>query len=215
MPLMSRVHKITLELLAKLSTRETIVALAFVVTLIIFEMLILTVSFGSYSMRLERQEYAIGLGGVFLVFVSWAWAVLFFRASLTSNYGTRVFCFVLFVVAAFVEYGYQNAFARFSTVEDLRIALFDATSEQRRYSILVYADWRATIPCLAYAFLLFKFRVRQRKSWRTVGMALVGLACFFVLISPYTSGQAPTISLDAFLRTAVITPVKWASRPMS
>lgn len=211
MPLTSRAHKITLALLAKLSTKETIVALAFVVTLIIFEMLVLTVSFGSYFTKLERREYVIGLGGFLVVFISWAWAVLFFRASLTSNYGTRVFCFLLFVVAAFFEYGYQNAFARFSTVEDLRIALFDATSEQRRYSILVYADWRAAIPCVAYAFLLFKFRVRRPQSWRTLGIALVGLAIFFSLISPYTSGQFPTISLDAFLRTAMLSPWKWAS----
>jgi glucan phosphoethanolaminetransferase (alkaline phosphatase superfamily) len=208
---MSKARIITQALRAKLLTRETVVACAFVVTLIIFEALALTVSFRSYLTKLEQREYAIGLGGFIVVSISWAWAVFFFRASLTSNYGTRVFCFLLFVVAVFFEYGYQNAFGRFSTVEDLRIALFDATSEQRLNSIIVYADWRAAIPCVAYAILLFKFRTRRRHSWKTVGIALVGLACFLSLISPYTSGQFPTISLDAFLRTAILSPWKWAS----
>jgi len=208
---MSQARTIAQALLAKLLTRETIVALAFVVMLIIFEALTLTVSFRSYITKLEQREYVIGLGGFFVVFISWTWAIFFFRASLTSNYGTRVFCFLLFVVAVFFEYGYQNAFGRFSTVEDLRIALFDATNEQRRNSIIVYADWRAAIPCVAYAILLLRFRTRRRHSWKTLGIGLVGLACFLSLISPYTSGQFPTISLDAFLRTAILSPWKWAS----
>lgn len=210
-PEQSRARNITRALRAKLSTKETIVAFAFVLALIVFETSILTVSFGSYFTKLEQREYAIGLGGFLIVLVSWAWAVLFFRVSLTSNYGTRLFCLLLFVLAAFLEYGYQNAFGRFSTVEDLRIALFDATNEQRRGSILAYADWRAVIPCVAYAIVLFKFRARRQHSWRLLGLILIGLACFYSAISPYTSGQSPTISLNAFLRTAILSPWKWAS----
>ena len=198
-------------LLAQLRARETIVALTFVVSLIVFEKLTLTVSFGSYFTKLEQREYLVGLGGLFIIFVSWAWAVFFFRVSLTSNYGARVLCLLLFVLAVFFEYGYQNAFARFSTVEDLRIALFDATSEQRRDSIMTYVDWRAVVPGIAYAVLLFTFRTRRRHSWKKLGLVLVSLVCFLSAISPYTSGQFPTISLDAFLRTAILSPWKWAS----
>lgn len=179
-------RKITQALLAKAFTQETFVALAFVVALIIFEGLILSVSLRSFLTKLEQREYALGLA---VVFLSWAWAVLFFRASLSSPRWIRVFCLSLFVLAAFCEYGYQNAFARFSTVEDLRIALFDATSEQRRNSILVYADWRAAIPCAAYAILLFKCRARQNYSWKTLGIILIALACFFSLLAPFTSGS--------------------------
>src|ERR1700738_799517 len=210
-PEKSRARNIARALRAKLLRKETIVAFAFVLALIVFEALVLTVSFGSYLTKIEQREYAIGLGGLFIVLVSWGWAVLFFRASLTSNYGTRIFCLLLFVVAAFFEYGYQNAFGRFSTVEDLRIALFDATNEQRRGSILAYADWRAVIPCAAYAILLFKFRARRQHSWKLLALIIIGLACFYSAISPYTSGQAPTISLPAFLRTAILSPWKWAS----
>jgi glucan phosphoethanolaminetransferase (alkaline phosphatase superfamily) len=198
-------------MLAALFTRETGVALAFVIALFIFEALVLKVSLGSYVTKLKQGEYAVGLAGFFVVFISLVWAVFFFRVSFTSKYWIKVFCLLLFVVAAFFEYGYQNAFARFSSVEDLRIALFDATSEQRRSSILVYVDWRAAIPCVAYAALLFKFRSSQRHSWKMLGLALVSLAGFFALVSPYTSGQFPTISLDAFLRTASLSPWKWAS----
>jgi glucan phosphoethanolaminetransferase (alkaline phosphatase superfamily) len=209
--MMRRVRKTTQNILAALFTRETGAALAFVITLVIFETLVLKVSLDSYVTKLEQGEYAVGLAGFLVVFVSWAWAVLFFRVSFTSKCGVKIFCFVLLVAAAFFEYGYQNAFARFSSVEDLRIALFDATAEQRRSSILVYFDWRAAIPCAAYAILLFKFRSSQRHSWKMLGIVLLCLACFFAFLSPYTSGQFPTISLNAFLRTATLSPWKWAS----
>jgi glucan phosphoethanolaminetransferase (alkaline phosphatase superfamily) len=208
---MSRARNIVQSLWSRLGTRETLASLVFVVALIIFEALILTVSLRSYLTKLGGGEYLIGLGGLFVVFVFWVWSLLFIRASLTSNYWIRIFCLVLFILAAFFEYGYQNAFARFSTVEDLRIALFDATAEQRRNSILTYVDWRAAIPCLAYALLLFKFRTRERHSGKVVVAALVLFACFFSLVSPYTTGQFPTVSLDAFLRTAILSPWKWAS----
>jgi glucan phosphoethanolaminetransferase (alkaline phosphatase superfamily) len=204
-------RKTTQALLAKAFTQETFVALAFVVALIVFERLILNVSLSSLWTKLEQREYGVGLAGFSIVFLSWAWAVLFFRASLSSRHWIRVFCLLLFVLAAFCEYGYQNAFARFTTVEDLRIALFDVNSEQRWNGILVYADWRAAIPCAAYAILLFKYKARQTYSWKTLVMILIVVACFFSLLAPFTSGQSPTISLDAFLRTAILSPWKWAS----
>jgi glucan phosphoethanolaminetransferase (alkaline phosphatase superfamily) len=196
---------------ATLFTRETLAAFIFVALLIIFEMWVLNASLGPYFTKLAQREYAIGIGGLFLVCVSWAWTVLFVRTSLTSKYGMRIFCFLLFVAAVLIEYGYQNAFARFSIVEDLRIALFDASNEQRRGSILAYADWRALIPCLAYAILLVQSRARRQHSWKMTGLVIILLAGFYSTLSPYTSGQSPTLSLDAFLRTAILSPWKWAS----
>jgi len=51
-------RNITRALQAKLLMKETIVAFAFVLTLIVFEALVLTVSFGSYFTKLEQGENA-------------------------------------------------------------------------------------------------------------------------------------------------------------
>lgn len=192
-------------------TKETLAALVFLLALIVFECLILTVPLKLYVTKIAEREFAFGFGGLFLVLLSWLWALVFFRASLTAGWRVKVLCFLIFALAVFFEYGYQNAFSRFSSVEDLRVALFDATSEQRRGSIAAYLDWRAALPAVAYAALLFKFRKTRRASWKPVTVVLLVFVVFFSGISSYTNGQFPTVSLDAFLRTIVLSPWKWAS----
>ena len=191
--------------------KETLVALIFLLALIVFECIVLTVPLRLYVTKIAQREFAFGLGGLFLVLISWLWALAFFRASLTASGRVKIFCFLMFALAVFFEYGYQNAFSRFSSVEDLRVALFDATSEQRRGSIAAYLDWRAALPAVVYGALLFKFRATRRASWKPIALVLAVFAIFFSSISSFTNGQFPTVSLDAFLRTAVLSPWKWAS----
>lgn len=194
-----------------LFTKETLAAVLFLVGLIVYEMTLLRVPFRHYFQNLQRGEFLIGFGALLIVFASWIWAGLFFRASLLSSYATRAAYFALFVVAASFEYGYQKAFSRFSTVEDLRIALFDATAQQRVDSILTYANWLVLIPCVAYAALLFKFRARRQKSWVTLGLLLAILVGFYTVIGSYVSGHFTAVSLNAFMRTVIISPWKWAA----
>lgn len=192
-------------------TKETLAAILFLVGLVAYERTFLNVPFSHYLGSLARGEYLIAFGALFIVFVSWFWAAIFLRASLSSTYAVRVVYFALFAVAVTFEYGYQRAFARFSKVEDLRIALFDATAQQRRDSIIVYASWWTVIPCAAYAVLLVKFRNRRRRSWFLLGLLLAVIVGFYSAIAPYISGNFTTISLNAFLRTVVSSPWKWAS----
>src|SRR6266496_2918815 len=117
---------------------------------------------------------------------------------------------LIFSVAEFTEYGYQNAFERFSSIEDLRIA-YNATAEQWGGSILAYIDWRAAVPCIAYAILLFSFKRNRKYSWKSLGLVLALIACYYSAVSPYISGQFATISLPAFLRTLTTSPWKWGS----
>jgi glucan phosphoethanolaminetransferase (alkaline phosphatase superfamily) len=200
----------TQKALGELFEAEPIAALVFALSLTLCEPLFLTVSYRRYLASFQRHEYAIACGAFFVILISFAWAALFFWASFTSTYRMRAIYFALFAFAAFVEYGYQNAFARFTNVEDLRVALFDATAEQWRGSILAFADWRAALPCLAYAVLLVKFRNNRRASWKTLGLVLLLVASFYSAVSPYISGQFSTVSLNAFFRTAIITPWKLA-----
>jgi glucan phosphoethanolaminetransferase (alkaline phosphatase superfamily) len=190
--------------------RETLAALLFLVGLIVYEALVLKVHFRHYFENLQRGEYLIGFGALMIVVASWVWSALFFRASLMSRYAARLAYFLIFIIAASFEYGYQRAFSRFSTVEDLRIALFDTTVEQCRDAIRAYSNWWLILPCVAYAVLLFKFRTHRRKSWGTLCFLLVVLVTFYSAIGPYISGNFTTISLNAFMRTVIISPWKWA-----
>jgi len=193
-----------------LFTKETLAAVLFLVVLIAYEMTVLRVPFRHYFQNLQRGEFLIGFGAMLIVFASWVWAGLFFRASLLSSYAARIAYFGLFAVAASFEYGYQRAFFRFSTTEDLRIALFDATAQQRVDSVITYANWLMIIPCVAYATLLFSFRGKRRKSWLTLGLLLAVLIGFYGAIGSYVSGHFTAVSLTAFMRTIIISPWKWA-----
>lgn len=193
-----------------LSSKETLVALLFLTGLIVYEALVLKVHFSHYLENLQRGEYLIGFGALMIVFASWGWSALFFRASLKSSYATRPVYFFLFMIAASFEYGYQKAFSRFSTVEDLRIALFDTTAQQCLDAILAYRNWWLILPCVAYAVLLLSFRTHRRKSWATLSLLLIVLVAFYSAIGPFISGNFTTISLNAFMRTVITSPWKWA-----
>ncbi len=203
-------QKLKASVKADLSTKETLVALLFLIGLIVYEALVLKVSFRHYFANLQRGEYLIGFGALIIVFASWGWSALFFRASLKSNYLTRPVYFFIFILAASFEYGYQKAFSRFSNVEDLRIALFDTTAQQCLDAILAYSNWWLILPCVTYAVLLFTFRTHRRKSWATLGLLLLALVIFYSAIGPYVSGNFTAISLNAFMRTVIISPWKWA-----
>ena len=203
-------HRLKISARVALFTKETLVALLFLIGLIVYEALVLTVHFRHYFGNLQRGEYLIGFGALMIVFASWCWSALFFRASLMSNYATRPIYFFIFILAASFEYGYQKAFSRFSTVEDLRIALFDTTAQQCLDAILAYSNWWLILPCVTYAVLLFTFRVHRRKSWGTLGVLLAVLVAFYLAIGPYISGNFTAISLNAFMRTVITSPWKWA-----
>ena len=195
---------------AAILTKETLIAFLFLVGLITFEMVFLNVPFSHYFGNFQRREYLIGFGALLIVFLSWTWALLFFRASLSASYAARVVYFSLFAIAVGFEYGYQKAFSQFSTVEDLRIALFDATAEQWAGSLIAYANWLALIPCAVYAGLLLKFGTRRRRSWLVLGLVLAILVGFYSAIAPFIFGRFTTISLNAFMRTVITSPWKWA-----
>ena len=207
----SRTRTILFKVRSMIWSREMVLAVLFVAGLVGFEAYVLKVSLRPYVLKIEKHEYLGAFEGLFIVLACWIWAVIFIRLSLTAKYGVKIFCFLLFLLAVFLEYGYQHALSQFATVEDLRIALFDANNQQRLDSVRTYIDWRAAIPCAAYGALLFRSRSSDRYSWATVGAVLIGFGVLFAVLSPYTIGQFPTVSLAAFLRTAALSPWKWAS----
>jgi glucan phosphoethanolaminetransferase (alkaline phosphatase superfamily) len=193
----------------RLLSRETAVAALFTLGLLLFESLALTIPYGKYALNFERGDYLIALTAFSVITASLVLAALFFRASFTSKRSVRIAYFALFAFAIFFEYGYQNAFSRFSTIEDLRIALSDATYGQWQDSIRMYANWLALIPCVFYAALLVILRHRRSSSWKTLGIVLLVILGFYSVLAPYISGTFATISLNAFFRSTTALPWKW------
>lgn len=192
------------------SAPEALSAASFTLGLILFEWLTLTVPYGQYFVNPQQAGYVIVFGAFFGILTTFIWTALYFYASFTSTYRARVFYFAIFAAAVFFEYGYQNAYGRFSSVTDLRTALFEASFEQWRGSIRTYINWLALVPCVAYAALLLILKARRRSSWATLPVLLLIAAGFYAAISPYTGGVFSTLSPNAFLRTLVITPLKSA-----
>ena len=193
-----------------LFTKETLAAFLFLVGLIVYEALVLTVHFRHYFEALRNGDYFIGLGALVIVFASWVWAALFFRASLMSTYATRVVYYLIFVNATGFEYGYQKAFSRFSTVEDLRIALFDTTAQQTLDGMMAYGNWLVIVPWISFALLLITIRSNRRKSWGAMALLLAVLVVGYSAIGPFISGHFTATSLNAFMRTVITSPWKWA-----
>lgn len=191
--------------------KESLFAFAFALALTVFEYLALNITLQPYLLLWQQHRYFVTVGSLLVILVCWFWFVIFVRVSLTANNITRVLCLVLFVFAEFLEYGYQKAFGQFATVEDLRIALFDANNEQRWNSIQAYVSWRAIVPSLAFAITLWVLPKRSERSWKPVALSLLGFFLFFSALSPFSAGQFPTVSFNAFLRTLSLAPWKWAS----
>ncbi len=122
--------------------------------------------------------------------------LVFVNLSLQARGGVRWFYFGLFGFALFFEYNYQAVFARFSTAQDLIIALTPLDMEIGQDAILAYGNPVVILPLLLYAALLLKIKPEHitTKSWyqlynsrgRKTNLSLSYLSrCF---LSSYKSG---------------------------
>ena len=195
----------------QLAAAETLAALLLALSLAVFEGLVLPVSYHRYLASWRLGEHLIVIGAFTAILTTFIWAVLYFRTSFTASYPVRAVYFAIFVLAVCFEYGYHHAYNRFSTDEDLRIALFDATLEQWRGSILTHLSWLVMVPCLVYAALLFTFKARRKSSLKILALLFLLLSVFYAVISPYIVGEFSTLSVNAFLRTIISSPFRWGS----
>ncbi len=136
-------------------------------------------------------------------------AVFFITASLLSPYRYRIIYFVLFCIAVLPEYGYQRAFTRFTTLEDIGNAFFAANvqiifSAMREYFVLY-----AVIPCVLYAALLLLFKPLLKNGLKIFLSVLVLYGGFFLFTAYFSTNFFPSVSFNAFYRTVFHFPVSW------
>lgn len=147
------------------------ISAALVVGLVVFEWVVIGLPFGRYFVELWKLHSIVGT----LPRIAAAVAIaivqgLFFWASLRSSAGWRVVYLTLFTVAVFTEYGYVRAAGRVTTAVDILVAW----DSRQLWSTVGPAsvDWKAAIPILAYAIVLFR-RATPRAGHHLRGFAAV------------------------------------------
>jgi len=195
-----------------------LVALLFTALLTAWESAIFGINYPDFFVRVTTKGYevwdparvwmlALAMLGSFAVALAYVWV------SLRSTGWVRVAAFVLFGLAATYEYGYYTALGRFSSPEDVIMALLYSDPALFRDAIWTYLNLYALVPSAVYGALLLM--ARPARPLRPAAMLLVLSAAvllysltfraWYLVQSPF-----PTASLSAFLRTATYAPWKYA-----
>ena len=137
--------------------------------------------------------------------VSLSWAVIYVRTSLTAPPYWKAVYFLLFSSALFFEYNYRGVFQRFSTAQDLLIALTPLDLEIGQEAIAAYANGWVIIPLLVYGGLLVASSRGPASSLSYPALKLLAVLTLSLLIHAslylFNIERFPTVSLSAFFRT--------------
>lgn len=162
-----------------------------------------------YLDNLRNGNYLVVLKLTVTTTANFLLAVFFIFASLVSAYRYRLIYFILFCIAVFPEYGYQRAFNRFTTLEDIGNALFAADMRIMFSSIGEYFVLSAIIPCILYAALLFAVKPLLKNGAKFLTAVLIAYSGFFLFTAYFSTNYFPSVSFNAFYRTAFHFPVSW------
>lgn len=180
----------------------------FSLSLIAFEWLLLSVNYKGFIGHFYAKEfdrYSI-FGPLFLLF-SLLIFFLFTYFSFVSSWRFKIIYFLIFFFAVFHEYGYQNAYGRFSDIVDLS-STSASTPEQKLNAIATYINLVAIIPCIAFLFVLVKQKseivTHSLKSFLLIILLFISFysALWYVFPKLHTD-TFPTVSIGAFTNTAV------------
>lgn len=153
--------------------------------------------------------YSKVLAVLILSIISLSLTLIFFWASFVSPYRYRIIYFITFCLAIFIEYGYQNAFSRFTEFQDVENAFIAADLQIALNSISMYFDFLALVPCLIFGIFLFFVKPSHKKGLSILFANVILIAGFFSLTSFFTRNTFFTVSPTAFFRTALDFPLNW------
>lgn len=162
-----------------------------------------------YFRNLKNGNYLIVSKLTVLATANFLVAVFFIAASLLSPYRYRIIYFVLFCIAVLPEYGYQRAFNRFTTLEDVGNALFAADMRIMFSSMGEYFVLLGVIPCLLYGILLLTLKPLLKNGLKIFLAVAVLFSGFFLFTAYFSTNFFPSVSFNAFYRTVFNFPVSW------
>jgi len=192
----------------RIDRRVLIISFLFSLFVMTLEYLCLKVNYGQYISHLSNKEFdRFTVIAAVVLFFSWISFFAFTYISLLSSWHYRIIYFLLFALAVFHEYGYQNAYGRFSEIVDLSIASA-STTEQKLNTIIIYMNPLAIVPCVGYLFVLLTEKAKATTHGLKSLTAIVALSVcissgvWYVLPRLWVDGF-PTASLGAFSNTTI------------
>jgi hypothetical protein len=171
----------------------TSLSLIFLGVLIVFETFFLSQDYSTFvvTRHYNSRNYTNIFAFVMLGLLSVGLSAFFFWSSFASAYKFRLIYFLIFCLAVFWEYSYQNAFQRFSNLEDMENAVIAADFFIRMNAVSLYFSWLALIPCLVYAVLLFLPKPVLDKNSRVLLVNIVVFLIFCSITAYYTPIPMP------------------------
>jgi glucan phosphoethanolaminetransferase (alkaline phosphatase superfamily) len=196
------------ETLNRTDRRALWLSLLFALSLTTFEAIYFHINYGVYIVHffLKEWTHVFIFSSISLIFSSLIFFV-FTYISYVSHLRYRIIYFVIFVFAVLHEYGYQNAYGRYSDIVDLSIASA-TTTEQKLNSIMIYFNPIAIIPCIAFfLFLTFSKTHAVVHGLRSFLFVLVLFLSVYTgvwyVTTKYAVDAYPVVSLGAFSRTSI------------
>ena len=194
-----------------LLSRPFLLSAAFLIGLFVCEIVFFSQSRETFALAAHYKygNYPRIIAVIFLTIVSIVLTGFFLWAAFASPYKYRIVYFVVFCLAIFVEYGYQNAFGRFTVFEDVGNAFIAADRQIAQNAVGMYFNFWALIPCLIFAVFLLSAKPTLKKGLTFLAVSMFLFAGFFSLTSYFTRNSFITASPAAFFRTAFDFPVNW------
>jgi glucan phosphoethanolaminetransferase (alkaline phosphatase superfamily) len=196
------------ETLNRIDRRALRLSLFFAISLITFEAIFFRINYGVYIVHffLKEWTHVFFLSAISLILSAFVFFV-FSYLSLVSRWRYRIIYFVVFAFAVLHEYGYQNAYGRYSDIVDLSIASV-ATTEQKLNSIIIYFNPIAVIPCIAFLFFLMwpkshSITYGLKSFLLTIALFLTVYSGVWYVTTKHSVDAYPVVSFGAFSRTSV------------
>jgi len=178
------------------------IALGIVLFLFVYEIYVVGANYSNYfAVLAEFETFWFAVAACVFFLLSFYLFYFWIRTGIAASWPYKAIFLSIFIVSVIAEYGYQKALGRFSDPQDIETAVF-ATGEQQITSLLMYLNGKAAVPCFIIVLLFVFVRAAKPKGLRESlianGLLIVSFALFPFLVSQ----RFPTISTNAFVRTA-------------
>lgn len=202
------VKTLSLKTLREIDRKALFLSFIFSLFIIVFELELFDINYKNYIYFLteSNKKFLIFCTSnmLFALFCFFCFSYL----SLISSWRFKIIYFLIFAFAVFHEYGYQNAFGRFSDTTDVNVT-FVTTSEQKLSAIISYFNLIAIIPCISFLTVLFMVKPKKAsyglKGFIVVVILFVGFYSSVWYATPrfFLHQKFPTVSIGAFSRTGI------------
>lgn len=194
-----------------LFSRAFVFAVSFTAFLFVFESILLSQQYESNIVRWHFNNGSYVRLVVFFLLTSGTLflTTLFVWSALVSKYSYRAIYLVILFLAGAVEYGYQNAFRRFSTFVDAENAFITRDTVVVSDAISNYFSFLSLAPLLVFVGLLVFVKPSLKKGFPLLGLVFSLFLGYFAITSYFTHNNFHTVSLTAFSRTLISFPMVW------